>query len=337
MKNNIEINREVDEYVMSLSSDPDSNPDVHSTSRVVQGWIDRLPTDEVYEIWDRDNSLTCVVVNGIAEVAKAIPGIIPGLIEQLVENSRVRRQLAWAVGLIGRERKEAVDSLIALLGHENLGVQIAVIDALGNAGTRALDAVPLLIRFLQKYASDWELCFIAIPALAEIGSGSETAYVTIMKLAKEGGARPFYSHFVAVLSHMSTWGGETVALWLADSLHNPDEAERVIAAKAIAGSLGSEKFVPQLISALDDSNHFVRRLACSGMANIANKERTDLVGIFQWALYDDDHDVRCQALRGLTEIGPAANEALREVTKALDDSDEYNRERAAECLRKITL
>jgi HEAT repeat protein len=124
---------------------------------------------------------------------------------------------------------------------------------------------------------------------------------------------------------------------LAKVLHRTDADEQQRAAAArLLGDLGAEAaaLLPQLSKAAgDDASAKVRSSALLALSRIAEPAAT--VEAATKALGDQDQGVRLMAVQRLRELGRAAEPALDDLAKLLEDKDEKTRRTAGEALVRI--
>lgn len=102
------------------------------------------------------------------------------------ENGQVRRAAAEALGDIGSEAVDAVPVLIQILEDEEWSVRKAAITALGNIGPEAAEAVPALV---QELRDESDACDVAIMALGKIGPGATEAVPALIQILEDGHGR----------------------------------------------------------------------------------------------------------------------------------------------------
>lgn len=206
---------------------------------------------------------------------------------------------------LGPRATAAVPDLIAqagrLRGAELEPLQEAVVEALGQIGGPARDALPVLAR--------------AAGRTVDIDQAVRRAAVAIID---------------------SPGSRDVAALIL--QLTSRDESLRLRAAKALGG-LGPDAraAVPALTAALADPDGDVRRAAAAALRRVQPdaKSSEELVRSIAADLKDPDDGVRLLAARSLGRLGSAAAGAVPALEAALADPDRDVRRAAADALARI--
>lgn len=162
---------------------------------------------------------------------------VPALIETLRDESElVRRNASYALSVIGAP---AVSTLIDAANDPNEAVRVIAIDALGDMGSAAQEAVPTLIQAAQDKSAE------------------------VRKVAAEG---------LGIITQSSS----TAVPALVEGLTDADEWVRRNSSIALA-RIGSkaEEAVPALKTALKDENRYVRANAAHALHQIDTPEAKD--------------------------------------------------------------
>ncbi|MCA9267856.1 MAG: HEAT repeat domain-containing protein, partial [Planctomycetales bacterium] len=197
---------------------------------------------------------------------------------------------------------EAVPRVKRGLANPDLRGYAAVI--LGNIGADAKDAVPELTAALDV-EDDADFRREVLFTLGRIGPASA----------------PAMGKIVAILG--------------------ADQNERVISAACYAlGAMGplASDAAPALVEIYNNGTEFQRMLAIWALLKVRPGHESVMkraVPLMIQGLSNERPDVRLEAIRTLGEIGPAAAEALPELTKLASGSDEATQKAAAEAIAKI--
>jgi HEAT repeat protein len=294
------------------------------------------------------------------------PGIVPALAEALNdENYIVRRNAAASLARFGPQsdavaallgaledseplvRQEAARSLAQvrpatpeavgpLLKAARAGpdpfTRVWAITALGRLGTRAKEAIPLLVALLQEGPASGpaDPRAAAVQALEEIGPAARPALVVALehrsartRAAAAGllsGMRPVPPLALAVLERL---------------LHDPDRTVRVQAALALWKlERRVRTTLPVLLEAARGRGSLLRAQAV-GVLGAMGPAAGPAVPALVEVLRDDNYMTRRAAAAALGSIGPGARAAIPALRAALSDDEVEVRRQAAESLEKI--
>jgi HEAT repeat protein len=131
----------------------------------------------------------------------------------------------------------------------------------------------------------------------------------------------------------STYRGKTLSFYLAQAKTPSLRAD----AMRSVGSFGPQaaSALPQLISALQDSDGQVRIAAAWAISQVAPSTNEATVKALERALSDTDPRVRSIAAVALRQIGPGAADAIPQLIACLDDPVAFVRAPAADALGAI--
>ena len=207
----------------------------------------------------------------------------------------------------------SVPTLILALQDRSYEVQALAIDALGEIGPTAVEAMPHLI---NKLGSDDARVFTAVES-------------AIPKIIPEPKNRvPYY---VEGLTHYMKWtrirsaealgklGNEAVPP-LIEALKSDDYLLRTRAADSL-GEIGPEAFeaVPELLQVLQSDNLMAGSAAAEALAKIGSPSVPGLIKVLNEWTQDADSDIRFRVLKALGTIGPQAVEAAPAIVRAMGD------------------
>ena len=178
-------------------------------------------------------------LNAAYALGAAGESAVPALMEILHDESEmVRRNASYALSVIGAP---AVLALIEAANDPNEGVRVIAIDALGDMGSTAQEAIPALIEATQDESA--EVRKVAAEGLGIVAQSCSTAVPALMK----------------GLSDTDEWVRRNSSLALAR-----------IGSKA-------EEALPALKAALKDENRYVRANAAHTLHQIGTTEARDIL------------------------------------------------------------
>jgi HEAT repeat protein len=267
-----------------------------------------------------------------------------------------REQAAYALSRIGPAAKDAVPELVLLLGVEKIEtVRLAAVSALGWIGNEARDAVPALRKILEQERSD-AVRWRAATALGQIGPGAldaltELTYVVIVD--KHIGVR---TGAAFALRRIGEKAVPALILGLILPDENPlnsgrDETSRSAAPEEVLAEAG-KIYAPGLVQALVDLStlsteevfdKWLKAVAGDRFDWLAAKLREqqgasidsfksnrikdllsrvgrDAVPAISKMLDHSDDNVKRSAVVTLTNIGPAASEAVPALLRLFERS-----------------
>ncbi len=201
-----------------------------------------------------------LLLSSAPSLLAAPPNDLATLVRSLADvEPRVREQAAAELGRLGPAAREAVEPLVAVLGHKDPYMRGAAAVALGRIGEAA---VPALIRTLGS--GNAELRWSATIALGRVGPPGKRALPELIRLLADPSDHVRQTAAVA-LGGLGP-GAQAAAPALTRRLSDPDEAVRRSAAQALAqvaplgraSQLGHEALVAtldQLVPALLAEHH----------------------------------------------------------------------------------
>ena len=149
-----------------------------------------------------------------------------------------------------------------------------------------------------------------------------------------------------IYEELLDWGAQTV-LPLAEALKNPDVQMRRNAGLALdvlsgrwwpfecgLATLDISAALPALISALQDTDWYVRLVVADTLGNLKDRASAAVPALTA-QLSHDGEITRGSACHALGRIGPPARQALPALRKALKDQDEHVRQCAAKSIELI--
>ncbi len=232
-------------------------------------------------------------------LARMGPDAIPGLIESLQDKQNMnRRYAAFALGRLQAPDARVVTALTGALSDADEPVRIWAIEALGDLGPAAKDAVPDLQK-AQK-ADDAKTSAAARKALVRVHSSPGPA--TVDEIVKDLTGADKTPEWLSVAAELSKHGAQAKAA------------------------------VPALLLALQDAEDARRFAAALALARI-DPEATDLLPVLRQALGKSDRlGVRTTVAEVLGERGTAARAALPELFEVMQDKNSYVAQKAARAI-----
>lgn len=291
-----------------------------------------------------------IAAQAIGEFGTAAEPAVSALAERLVKDDdiKVRIAAAEALGAIGPAAAGAVESLAAGLNDPSGAVTLASGEALGkigepginvlakqlqvdayrpfvaailqSAGESAAPAVPELIKHIND--PDETTQGEVIVALAAVGPKAATAIAPLEKLLRSDSAtgRPAAAYALGKLK------SESSIPLLKKSVSDPNEKVRNASAFALVTMNPSDKdliaiALPRLIKGLKHERPLVRVESARAIRQIGLPAQPAIPALLETA-NDSASEVRAAALAALSDLQPAAAEAIPVAVRALEADDE---------------
>ena len=249
---------------------------------------------------------------------------VPVLREMLRESDiGARMQAVNALGQFGPAAKDAIPELAELLTDRQFGFTAA--QALGRIGS---DAVPSLVKALES--GDQQTQRAAVQALSQIGPDAAAAVPVLLKML----TAPDRSGSRVMVQSALRRIGPAAAPELAKLLISKETAVRRAAAEALQQFGGDARSaLPALEKAAGDEDATVRRVA-SPAAFQAGSRSAAVVRALADALTSDDVTQRRAAAQLVSGFWPLPDAVLDGLKAALDDTDGMVRVHAAAALAR---
>jgi HEAT repeat protein len=241
----------------------------------------------VRRLKSKDVVLRRHLVEELAKLKGKAASAVPALVAAAGDaDPRVREEVFWALQEIGPPAKEAIPMLIGALHDPDAWVRDRAAGVLVSFGPAAETAIPALVTDLDESEETLRAGETAARALRAIGPAAAPA--------------------------------------LRKALGHEKPRVRAGAARVLGWFLREDRsFLPDMNTAMKDSDAAVRRTAARSLHDAARDERpAELVAALAAALRDPDAEVRGEAVAALEEIGPSAKSAVPALIAALDDADE---------------
>ncbi len=217
----------------------------------------------------------------------------------------------------------AVPELVALMKHRDKNIRKKAINSLGSFGADAEDAIPDLIKALNKKSLHDLQCEV-IEALGRMREKGTPATTPLLKLLND--SRPEVRLGSAwalgeIRDHRATSA-------LIETLGDPDSKVQETVLMSL-GKIGAPEVFPHLIKALDSSFKECRFRAAIALGTL--KDRGAVNALIE-SLNDSDSQVRYASAWALGEVGD--KRAIEPLSHALNDRSSEVREKAEEALKK---
>lgn len=242
---------------------------------------------------------------------------VPALVRELEnEDSAVRGMAMYTLGLFKIYReippvlKEALPTIKKALQDKNDTVRLyaAVITVWLSPGTK--EVVPIFVMALKN---DPKIRDLAMEALGELGAGAKDAVPEIMRTLDEYSI-PARVHAADALSKIGA-DPEIIVPRLIEMLRDNDTWIRSTSIRAL--SRIGKPAIPELIQAFITGNRMTILATAYTFARMGS-EATDAMPVLATALNNPDHKIRLRAAYALAQIKPEINEAVPILLKALN-------------------
>lgn len=215
---------------------------------------------------------------------------------------------------------------ITALGDDDTFTRSHAADALGLLGESAAETVPHLIQALRD---DYEP--VRLNAAYALGAIGEPAVPQLIEaLGDENGTtRRMAAYALAAI-------GAPAVSALSEALQHTEDAVRVEATYALAQIGDAAKpAISALMERTKDECAEVRRYLAEAFGSLGATAAPAVPQLTDMVADDDDKQVRFEAALALAQIGPAANDAVPVLAKALWDEDRYVRDNTIHALKRI--
>ena len=215
---------------------------------------------------------------------------------------------------------------ITTLGGEDAFARSRAADELGALGESAAEVVPHLIEALRD---DYEPVRLnAAYALGAIGAPSVPQLIEVLG-DENGSTRRMAAYALAAV-------GAPAVPALSEALQHTADAVRIEASYALA-QIGdaAEPAIPALMERTKDECAEVRRYLAEAFGSLGATAAPAVPHLTDMVADDDDKQARFEAALALAQIGPAANDAVPVLAKALWDEDRYVRDNTIHALKRI--
>lgn len=248
---------------------------------------DAAVPEAIRRLQSEDVALRLVVLSSFHTLGPKGAEAVPALAELLSDKSPHVAQLAAnALYFIGPASVEALPAIVAQIRAQGWRTPQmltgSLIDVLGNIGTQAAPAVPLLLEIFSDPRVNEQLRIEAIVSIAKIGAPAPDLIVPLRK----GLADPSFNVRQPAL--------------LALAAMKPKDAE----------------LLPDVLKTLRHQDRFTRQVAAWTIGDIVG-DRPEMIEALIAALRDDEILVRCAAAKALGRLGQSASSAAPALQSAL--------------------
>lgn len=241
----------------------------------------------------------------------------------------VRSTTATVLGSIGPPAEDAIDELLAAWQDPVWLVRVTVLRALGKIGRGAAASKVLEVLKMGLREENPALRMAAIDALGDLGIDAENAVEDLLALTKDSD-RYVGSAAMFTLGRIAHAGVNEAKLALESQLQSPISATRSLAANVFwQRGVPVKNAVPVLLKLLSDDLAETRHGAARSLGGL-RPPTSDVIDSLRIALKrDSDGSVRSAAASSLANFGTAAKSAILEIRESLTDSDSEVRRFAA--------
>lgn len=204
---------------------------------------------------DDDFGVQLAAAGSLRDIGNELKLILDNLAILIVDESlsvTLRQDIVRGIGKIGGDAKSAVPSLIILLkkGRPNSLIN-ATVEALGDIGPAAEDAVPMLRETLSIEDDFHKVRASTVEALGNIGPKAKEVIPDLITLAEDQDQHMRYQA-IRALGKMEEEGGVAIPV-LVKALNDPYKYAASSAAYSLASiSAATDKVVDALVEAMND-------------------------------------------------------------------------------------
>ncbi|MDB5310997.1 MAG: hypothetical protein JWO38_5199 [Gemmataceae bacterium] len=339
--------KKASEWVNTIQNDTSARKRALAAAALGKVWTSHRYKDSVVNLGRSLRLDTSAAVR--VQCAIVIGGLKPDDVRQIEtdlidtlkteKESRVRKEIATALGRFPDVAKKAVAPLTAVLKDADPAVRTAAADALAKAGTEAKGAAPELVPLLDD--PDMAVRQAAVFALGRIAP--ENVSFVAAALIKRFGAETEVEIRREMIVSLKLLGdkSEPVVAALAAALTDPDD-ETKAAAAATLGTFGpaAKAAADALLKlALEGKETGLRVDAVRAYGSVLGPDLKDrLKDMIRVMEADPEFEVRLAAVEELGALGPQLKDdkdAMAALRKRLSDPQVKVREAAAVAIRRV--
>ncbi len=255
--------------------------------------------------------------------------VIDTLLSLLGDNNlNVCRSAARELGQLGNSSPEVVNGLLSLLDDEKSILRRSAIQALGQLGNSSPEVVSRLLSLLDD--KEWDVRFSAAQALGQLENSNPKVVSRLLSLLNDK-EWDVCSSAAEVLGQLGNSSPEVVSRLL--SLLDDKEWDVRFSAAQALGRLGnsSPEVVSRLLFLLDDKELYVRSSAAQALVQLGNSSPEVVNGLLS-LLDDEELILRRSAIQALGQLENSTPEVVNSLRHRLNDYDSGVRASAAAAL-----
>jgi HEAT repeat protein len=287
--------------------------------------------DEIKEALTDEDEFVCIsAAEALSRVEERHDLAIPFLVHYLSKTEKKddspttpAERAAEALGIIGPAAKEAVPELIKLLEKDEFGSEIT--EALGRIGPDAKAAIPALVARIGKNGHRYDV----VRALSQIGPDALPALRKALK-DSDHSVREDVCHGLTLMGPKARPALPDVV----ELVYDPVQSVRKSALECLAAmGPAAKSALPALTEALNDRSYSIRCAAVDAFAAIGPDP--DVIAILQMNLENAKSNVRDCVAEALGKMGKDANAAAAALVAACKDADPSVRHQALLALPRV--
>jgi HEAT repeat protein len=262
----------------------------------------------------------------LEELGPAAKEAIPAL-EQTLKSEQDLGICITAASALAAIGPEAVPVLVSALAVAVYDKQWAILHGLGKLGPAARQAVPVLMKILQKEVlHDFlEVRSEAAESLGKIGPGAGPAVPALIEALRDKDW-VVRSHAAEALGEIGLHAWDAVGSALSDAQNDENEWVRQAAGRALAKVQGKAASVQKDLQIGSPS---------AGTWGEMGPEARAAVRKLIEGLKNKDWIIRCAAAESLGKTGPDIWDVVTALNEAQNDENEWVREAAGRALAKV--
>jgi HEAT repeat protein len=233
-----------------------------------------------------------------------------------------------ALGQIGPAAATAVPTLVAAL--DDAGTRGAAIDALGQIGAKARAAAPALDKILA--AGDASARWAAACALVRIGGPEMKEAVRYLLVAATANRERNWTDASNILMAPTARAALPAVL---DAVRDPTVRALAVESAVEVSIYLTKDPMNDVRPFLKDKDPAVRCVTAWVLHSARAVPIKEAIAVLRETLSISHPWAQCQAAHYLGKLGAEAADAVPELTRALDDSDEGVRDAAAKALKAV--
>jgi HEAT repeat protein len=273
-------------------------------------------------------------LEGLGKIKPASPEILAAMIKAMEDgNIAVRHKALLTLRNISLGEPEVIEGLIRVCGMDSdTNMREWAAEALGNMGQKSITAIPKLRQLLQdKHIGVRISAAGALWKIAGISDGALPLLTQALLQANEWDRQSA----LEVLGKMGVAAIPAVPV-MVEAIKDPNNMVRRAALNAI-GALGTAAIAatPAVVQAINDRDDLTSHAALKALPRISTPSVAVVPALISCLAPTRGAIVRREAAELIGEIGPPAAEAIPDLIRLLNDSDELCRQAVAESLGQM--